>query len=791
MSITSKYISRVEFDKVCEKVASYAVSSEGKKKITETLPQTELMEARGLMAATAGVMKAMSKNGTPSISDTVGIKEICLRAEKGGALSMPELLRVKTALKNGRTLISWKPSEADPDVELLFYPLYRNDSFERTVTECILSETEMADTASPRLNEIRRKIIRAEQSIRERLDSIIRGSEQKYLQDAIVTMRGGRFVVPVRQEHRSELRGLVHDVSGSGSTYFIEPEAVVEANNMIVSLKGEEAAEIERILYELSAQVSAFAPQLSAGYDAFIDIDICLAKAKYAVQHDCSVPEINDSGLVSLYKARHPLIPKGKVVPIDLEIGRDYRMLVITGPNTGGKTVTLKTVGLHCLMAASGIPIPAAEGSTVSVFSDVLVDIGDEQSIEQSLSTFSGHIKNIIELLETADDRSLVLLDELGAGTDPAEGAALALAILERFRRLGSVTLATTHYGEIKLYALETEGVQNASCEFDVATLSPTYRITVGIPGRSNAFLISEKLGLPENIIEDARRAMSGESRRFEDVLTDIEAMKNQLSERIRIADARTRDAQLELERAKKDAALIRAKAEKELDNAQNRARQLVGDVAAGAYRLLDEIKKLDAQKEHDRKETAARARAIARNEASKLYDLSGETTVGDTVEYDPIDSVEIGDEVILKALGRPAKVLTKPDKSGNLEVAAGAIKSRVNLKDLGKAIGGQSTKSKKKSDYDVDSKTLKDAVPSEINLIGLTTLEAELETQRYISTAIMAGLGTVRIIHGRGTGALRASVQQTLKKMGKKVKSYRLGRFGEGEDGVTVIELK
>lgn len=790
MSELNRYAARLEFDKVCAEVAHYAVCALAKEKIIGTEPVSDLMQAAEQMAATAALTAAIGRNGVPSLTDAGELAPIAVRAEKGGLLSMPELLRVRTALKNGRTLLAWKPEYAGEEMEKLFFPLYRNDAFERVIEQSILSETEMADTASPRLAEIRRKIGRAEQSIRERLDSIVKGSEQKYLQDAVVTMRGGRFVVPVRQEHRNELRGLVHDVSSSGSTYFIEPEAVVEANNTIVALKGEEAAEIERILYQLSAEVSSFADRLRISAEAVIDIDVCLAKARFAVAYDCTAPAIREDGCIRLVKARHPLISRNKVVPIDVAIGEDYRMLVVTGPNTGGKTVTLKTVGLLCLMAASGMMIPAAEGSEVSVFDHVLVDIGDEQSIEQSLSTFSGHIRNIIELLAVADDRSLVLLDELGAGTDPAEGAALATAILERFRRLRSVTLATTHYGEIKLYALETDGVQNASCEFDVRTLSPTYRITVGIPGRSNAFLIGEKLGLDSAIIDEARGLMSGESRRFEDVLSDIEQMKSELSERIRQADARAADAALELKRAKEESARLRVRAEKELQNAEARARQLVGDVTSGAYRLLDEIKKLDREKEKNTREAAQRARAIARNEAARLYDLADGGAVSEDIEeYEPVEAVKVGDMVMLRTLGRPARVLTLPDAAGNLEVAAGSIKSRVSLSQLGRL---EKTPGKKRSSgYDVDAKTLSRAVPDEINLIGLTAAEASLETERYISTAIMAGLGTVRIIHGRGTGALRAAVQQTLRRLGKKVKSFRLGRYGEGEDGVTVVELK
>lgn len=784
-----RYADRLGLDAVLAEVAAFAVSSRGRQKIKETEPATELFEVQQAVLRAKELTGIISKNGSPSLSDVAGIGEICLRAAKGGALSMPELIRVGTALKNARSLLAWLPESAAPEIEEMFYPLYKNEGFERLISDNILSETQMADSASAKLADTRKKIMRAEQSIRERLESVVRGSEQKFLQDSIITMRGGRYVVPVRQEHKNDIKGLVHDVSGSGSTYFIEPEAVVEANNAIVSLKGEEAAEIERILYEYSADVSRFAAELEQSYDAFTEIDVCLAKARYAIAHDCIAPEINDEHIIDLKRARHPLIPKGKVVPIDMPVGEHYRLLVVTGPNTGGKTVSLKTVGLLCMMAMAGMMIPAAEGSCVSVFDSILVDIGDEQSIEQSLSTFSGHIKNIIEILKTADGNSLVLLDELGAGTDPAEGAALAAAILERFREIGAITLATTHYGEIKMYALETEGVQNASCEFDVKTLSPTYRITIGVPGRSNAFLISEKLGLEGDIIEDAKRRMSGESRRFESVLSEIEEMKSELADRIREAGLQTEAAKAELALAKEQGQKLKKQAEKELQNAENRARQLVGDVTSGAYKLLDEIRRLDKEKESGRRETAQRAKSIAKSEALKLFDATTGLCGAEPDEYEPLTEVTAGQEVMLMTLGRQAKVLTLPDSAGNLEVAAGNLKMRVNIKSLGRLEAAP--KKKQRENVDVDAKTMSAAMPNEINLIGLTTTEAAMETERFISSAVLAHLETVYIIHGKGTGALRAAVQQTLKKLGRQVKSFRLGRYGEGEDGVTVVELK
>ncbi|MBP1555325.1 MAG: endonuclease MutS2, partial [Oscillospiraceae bacterium] len=451
-------------------------------------------------------MDILERGHNPGISSQDDIPAIALRAQKGGVLFMGELLHVARALENARRLRDWyQPAEEKAYYgDYLFFDLYSDNALERQIKDSILSDTEMADEASPALADIRRRIMRQESSIRDKLDTIIRSSStSRYLQEAIVTMRGGRFVVPVKLENRNAISGLVHDVSSSGSTIFVEPTAVVEANNRIMQLKAEEQAEIDRILAAFSARVQSVSANLQKSHKAFTQIDVSLAKARYALSINAVMPGVNDIGYIDLRRARHPLIDKNKVVPIDVRLGKEFTTLVITGPNTGGKTVSLKTAGLLCVMACSGIPIPAAPGSEVAVFSHVLADIGDEQSIEQSLSTFSSHITNVIEILRVADRNSLVLLDELGAGTDPAEGAALAEAILERLRKLGCRVFATTHYAEIKLYAMQTEGVQNASCEFDVQTLNPTYHLSIGVPGRSNALLICERLGLDRDIIED------------------------------------------------------------------------------------------------------------------------------------------------------------------------------------------------------------------------------------------------------------------------------------------------
>lgn len=788
-----KYAARLEFDKICSLVCEYAVCEQAKEQVVKNVPQTELYLAQQQLDLTDELYIKLSQNSNPSISSVSEISEIAMRAEKGGVLSMGELLRVRTMLRNARNLKAWfdGDDEASFAAGNLFYLLYEDNTLERAINDSILSDSEMSDDASSELQSIRKKIGRQENAIRDKLDGMIHStSTQKYLQDAIVTMRGGRFVVPVKQEHKNEIKGLVHDVSSSGSTYFVEPAAVVEANNQIMQLKGEEMQEIERILSAFTAQVGEIARQLVESYNAFVDIDVALAKAKYAIQLSATKPQLNDAGRIVLKKARHPLISKDKVVPIDVALGTDYNILVITGPNTGGKTVTLKTVGLLSLMAMSGMLVPAAERSELCVFNQVLVDIGDEQSIEQSLSTFSGHIKNTASILETADEQSLVLLDELGAGTDPAEGAALATAILDRLRGYGSRVIATTHYGELKMYALDTEGVQNASCEFDVATLRPTYKLNIGIPGRSNALLIGEKLGLDEALIESAKRNMSAEERRFEDVLHEIERLKSDLARREEEIEEKQQKAEELLQKGQAEYDRMIAEGQRDMDVAKLKARQLSADVTANANKLLDEIKKIEKDREADTRESRQRARAIAHTEAGRLHDLSGPEIDSKADNLDPVDAVKTGDEVYVVALAQVGTALTDADSKGNVEIQAGSIKTRVHIKDLRKPAATTPKPAKKPSGMSKASVGELRSGKNEINLLGKTVDEAVLEVERFIDAAVLSKLMTVYLIHGKGTGALRSGIQQYLK-TNRHVKRFRLGGYGEGDSGVTIVELK
>ncbi|NLC78510.1 MAG: endonuclease MutS2 [Ruminococcaceae bacterium] len=785
------YTERLELDKILGQISELADCEKAKSGLLSLSPAVDIGEANTMLYITDEFYKLISRNSSPSVSPVVGIDEICKRAEKGGLLSMGELLTVKAMLKNARVLNSWySNSDGCSECDRLFYGLYEDARLEREIGDSILSETEMSDDASGALKDIRKQFVRAEGSIRDKLDSIIRSSTtQKYLQDAVITLRGGRFVVPVKQEHKAEIKGLVHDVSSSGSTYFVEPEAVVEANNRIMELKGEEQREIDRILSVFSETVAGIGERLRGCYAAFVEIDMALAKARFSVNRSATRPDLNTDGRIVLKRARHPLIPQKDAVPIDVSLGIEYDSLIITGPNTGGKTVTLKTVGLLTLMAMCGILITANEGSEICVFSKVLVDIGDAQSIEQSLSTFSSHMKNISEIIKEADDSSLVLLDELGAGTDPAEGAALAIAILERLRGYGSRVLATTHYGELKIYALETNRVQNASCEFDVKTLRPTYKLNIGIPGRSNALLIGERLGLDSALLESAKRNMSSDDRRFEDVLNEIEKLKSELTFKQEEIETLKEKAKDEIEKGRQEKERLIAEGKRDMEAAKLKARRMVSDISASAYKLMDEIRVLESDKEKDLKAARQRAKSIANNETSRLLDLA-DPTVENTCDYPPVKSVKEGDTVFVVPLGREATVVTNPDSKGSVEVKAGNIKTKVSLKDLREPPKQKKTPVKKVNLVKVSGAEEKRSGRNEINLLGLTVEEAILETDRFIDGAMLSHIDTVYLIHGKGTGALRAGIQSHLRTL-KQVKSFRLGKYGEGEDGVTIVELK
>ncbi len=786
------YKTTLELDKVIDRAVELCACQETKEQMRAIQPFMTPEEERYELAKTDAVNSLLIKNGSPRFGAVSGAKRIAAHAVKGGILSMGELLEIAATLRNFQGLSQWYGlTEHEPlPTDDLFYALAPQPQLERQITDSILSPEEMADTASITLRDLRRKIRATEDSIRTKLDSIIKNSTtNKFLQDAVVTLRNGRYVVPVRSEYRGEVGGVIHDVSSTGATVFVEPTAVVEANAKIMQLHAQEQEEITRILSAFSAQVGSLEPRFSYSYDAMLSIDLLLAKARLAVEQNAFMPQVSDTCRFSLKKARHPLIDKKKVVPVDITLGDEYDTLVITGPNTGGKTVSLKTAGLLNAMAQHGFLIPAHESSSVCCMQEYLVDIGDEQSIEQSLSTFSGHMKRITEILRLAGPDTLTLLDELGAGTDPAEGAALAVSILEKLRRAGTLLMATTHYAELKVYALETPGVVNASCEFDVESLMPTYKLSVGVPGKSNAFLISAKLGIPEDVIDAARTHMSNDDKRLDSVLAQLDDMKLRLKKAEDEAEAARHQAENALESAKKEREQLIKQGEEELENARKQARDMVQKVQNEAYTLTDELRRLQKDEKASAAQRAVRAREIARKDTEKM--LADAASRKPVAEYVPLKEVKVGQEVVIAELNQMAVVTARPDRDGLVEVRAGILKTKVPLSGLKapdkmqKKPRQQPPRTHTRVQLDHDRKA-----SLELNLLGYTVEEALGEVDRFLDGAVMRGQHTVYIIHGLGTGALRAGIQKHLRTH-RQVKSFRLGGYGEGGSGVTVVELK
>ncbi len=792
----SKYSKALELDKIIARVADYVLCPQAKERLWKQPAAENATEEQWALQQTDTMTTLLLKNGSPRFAPVGEVEGVVHRAAKGGILSMAELLRCAAVLRNFRTLNEWYHlTEHDMlPVDDLFYGMTPQPVLEKQISEAILSEEEMADTASDELYQVRRKIRQVESSIRDKLESITKNANiSRYLQDAVVSIRNGRFVVPVKAEFRGEVGGVIHDVSSSGATLFVEPTAVVEANAKIMQLRSQEAAEIERILEAFTNQIASMEQMFLFGYSCMLDIDVLLAKAKLALAQNATMPAVTEEGWFCLNKARHPLIDPEKVVPIDVALGKEYDTMVITGPNTGGKTVTLKTAGLLCAMAQHGLLIPAQAGSTVCHFADYLVDIGDEQSIEQSLSTFSGHIRNIVEILDKAAPNTLVLLDELGAGTDPAEGAALAVSIVEKLRKAGARIMGTTHYAEMKVFALETPGVQNASCEFDLESLRPTYRLSVGVPGKSNAFLISEKLGIPMDVIQQAKVHLSSDDKRLDSVLAQLEDLKIQLKARQDEIEQLKQDAADQLESARKKRDALIKQGETELEAARLKARNMAQEVQSNAYALLDEMRKLQKDEKLSATQKAQRAREIARKESDLLY---GKTDVVHNVvkEFVPLKSVKVGQEVCIAELDQIATVVSLPDRNGMVEVRAGILRTKVALNklcapDKQKKEKPQGKKQPGRSATVQRSSSSRDA-RMEINLLGMTVDEALMETDQFIDHAVLNHMSTIYLIHGKGTGALRSAIQAHLRGH-RNVKSFRLGRYGEGETGVTVVELK
>ncbi len=797
-SNNTRHYKALELDKILEHLAGFTACEDARFQALNLSPQSDINLARALIKQTEDAHMLLARFGGPSFGGLKNINNVLSRADAGSVLTMKELLDVASVLRIIRGLVQWRSSNngVESVLDIYFGALAPNKFLEDAVNAAILSEDEMADSASPLLYDIRRKIRVQESKVREQLEKYARSQTySKYLQENIITMRNGRYVVPVKNEYRNEIPGLVHDTSSSGATVFIEPMPVIEANNEIKVLKGSEQDEIECILTELSAMAGSFAQSIKTSYECAVELNLIFAKANYAYSIKATVPELNDDGEINLRAARHPLIDAKTVVPVDILLGKDFDTLVITGPNTGGKTVSIKTIGLLSLMAMCGLLIPAGDRSRVSVFNEILADIGDEQSIEQSLSTFSGHVTNIIDIIKRADDRSLVLIDELGAGTDPIEGAALAMAILEALHFKGSKIAATTHYAELKAYALQTPRVENGCCEFDVSTLRPTYRLLIGVPGRSNAFAISERLGMPKDVVDRARELVSSESLRFEDVVDKLEFSRRQMEqehEYARSLSAQAQSALNDVNASKDEIQLLR---DKELERAKAQAAKITEQAKREAYTLLAELEKLRKEKDKtkDTDELARRARAAVKRGVEAIDAASDPV-----VEYADIEGnyilprpLMIGDTVVIAEIGKDAKVLSVPDKSGNVEVQTGSIKTRVKLQGLRLVEHPQTKKgtTPARGRTGVESK-LTLAPNTRLDLRGMTVDECLIELDRFIDASLRTGLSEFTIVHGKGTGALRKAVQKYLKDS-RYVKSYRLGVFGEGEQGVSIVELK
>lgn len=790
-------ITTLEFDKIRETLASVC-PTEGSKALARALrPSRAIGTVRRMLAETDAAKKLQTTKGMPPFGGVSDITPFVERADKGAVLLPAEILAVGRMLSSARGAKEYRNEDHTEETALdeYFAKLLPNKKLEEKITRCIASEDMIADTASDTLYNIRRKMRQENNRIRDSLQKYITGgSYSKYLQDQIVTMRDGRYVIPVKQEYKNEIKGLVHDTSASGATLFIEPLAVVESNNELRLLERKEADEIERILSELSADIASNASALLENYRNLTLLAFIFGKSQLSFKMDAIAPQITAARQMSLVRARHPLISADTVVPITVSLGVDFDTLVITGPNTGGKTVTLKTLGLFAIMAQSGLHIPAADGSFVCIFDDILADIGDEQSIEQSLSTFSSHMVHIVDMLASIENRCLVLFDEVGAGTDPVEGAALAVSILEAVREKKALCAATTHYAELKSYALDTDGVCNASCEFDVNTLRPTYKLIIGAPGKSNAFAISRKLGLPNAIIDRAESYVSGENRRFEHVIERLE------KERVEMEKAKT-EAEMLLAIARREKAEMddfvakrEKEAEKELEKARATAVRMVESAKLSSDYIFAELEKVKKERES---ENLAKALDTARRDI-KLH-LKANSDNLDPVDPKTVEGYELprplkkGDEVILVSIGQKGVLLSDPDKSGNVQVQAGVIKTKTNIKNL-MLIDGVKVTFTDKSGKKMPAKSAGDRVIAEFNpeldLRGEYGDDACFMLDKYIDDAKRAGVKTLRIIHGKGTGALRKAVTDFLRR-DSRVASVRIGSVGEGDTGVSIAELK
>jgi DNA mismatch repair protein MutS2 len=791
----NNYYNSLELHKILEMLAEEASNAGTKEMALALEPCTDTEKVKSEMKKTSDAFELSVKYGTPAFSNFKDVRGSLRRASAGASLSLRELLDISQMLYQVRMLSEWYKTvdETDTSLAYLFTSLSPNKYLEDKIRNSIITEDEISDSASRELADIRRKIAQAGVRIRESLDKLVHSAEvQKSLQENIITMRDGRYVLPVKAEHKGNVSGLVHATSATGSTYFIEPMSVVEANNDIKILQSKEQEEIERIIAELSGDCAYCAESLSADFETCTEINLYFAKSNLGAKMRGCVPEISDDGIIKLHKARHPLIDKSKVVPVDIMLGDEYNALIVTGPNTGGKTVILKTTGLLTAMTMCGLMIPAADGSKISVFRHILVNIGDQQSIEQSLSTFSSHMSSVVKILEEADDRSLILLDELGSGTDPVEGAALAVSIIEDMVAKGSKLLVTTHYQELKLFAIETAGIENASCEFDIATLQPTYRLIIGSPGKSNAFSVSAKLGVPESIIKRANSLVSTENQRFEEVVAKLEESRRELEKQKEEISALKKEHSEKLASLEKEIDEFNSKKEAELEKARVQAMRIVESCRMQSDEILDELDALRKQKDKaDFAQNAINAKSKSRSALNKMYDTANPVSNKEHKEYKLPRPLKRGDRVLIFDIDKTGILAGDPDSNGNVFVQAGIMKTKVNISKLRLLEPEQkvTVQNKKISAKNVRGKMQRSA-SLELDIRGCAVDEGIHELDMFIDNAVLTGAGVVTVIHGKGTGVLRQGIQNHLRSH-PSVKSFRSGVFGEGEDGVTVVELK
>lgn len=792
--MNKKTLEKLEYNKIIELLTEHASSFAGKEKCKKLKPKTDLFEIQSAQEQTAAAFTRIVKKGRPSFSGCNPVNDSLRRLEIGGTIGSGELLRICKLLETAGRIKAYGRHETVDDVQDcldgFFQELVPCAPLSTEIRRCIIDEDEISDDASANLKSIRRSIGHMNDKVHSTLTGMVNGSLRSYLQDAIITMRGDRYCIPVKAEYRSQVPGMIHDQSATGSTLFVEPMAIVKLNNDLKELYAKEQEEIQIILARLSADAAEYIDAIRADYAALTELDFIFAKGALALDMNANLPVFNQEGRIHIREGRHPLLDRKKVVPITIMLGKDFDLLIVTGPNTGGKTVSLKTVGLFTLMGQAGLHIPALDRSELAVFTEVYADIGDEQSIEQSLSTFSSHMTNIVSFLKKVDENSLVLFDELGAGTDPTEGAALAIAILNHLHQHGIRTMATTHYSELKVFALSTPGVENACCEFDVETLRPTYRLLIGIPGKSNAFAIAGKLGLPDYIIEEAKTHLTEQDESFEDLLTDLESSRRTIEkEQAEIASYKR-----ELERLKAEHEKKQAKLEEQRDKILRDANEKAHAILAEAKETADET-----MRNFHKFGKANISAAEMEKEREKIRKKMEVTRSGMKIEpkkpakQHKASDFKLGESVKVLSMNLTGTVSTLPDAKGNLMVQMGILRSQVNISDLEIIEENPSylQKSSKNSSGKGKIKMGKSlSVSTEINLLGKTVDEAIAELDKYLDDAVLAHLNSVRIVHGKGTGALRNGVHQYLRRQ-KHIKSFRLGAFGEGDAGVTIAELK